>query len=203
MKSGIKLIYGVGINDADYPVYVYEKLNGKNKIIWRCPFYSRWCDMLKRCYSEKYLKTGGTYKGCFVCEEWKRFSNFKAWMETQDWQNKQLDKDLLLKGNKVYSPDTCVFISIEINLFISEKLENKSKYKTGVSINNETGLYRAKCNDGTGRTVSLGSFKEEETAHKKWLSYKLELAKILAASQTDERVAKALIERYENYEIFN
>ena len=77
--------------------------------------------MLQRCYSESHLVRQPTYKGCSVCEEWLTFSNFKSWMEQQDWEGKQLDKDLLVYKNKIYSPETCVFVSSVINSFFVEK----------------------------------------------------------------------------------
>ena len=108
-----RLVYGVGINDADYVVQKWETIgyvNGKQKqkLIWICPYYSAWKSMLKRCYSSKYQDKRPTYKGCSVSDEWLTFSVFKVWMEKQDWEGKQLDKDLLFEGNKIYSADTCV-----------------------------------------------------------------------------------------------
>ena len=108
-------VYGVGTNDAGYAIQVMESVRGANgkpkqRIIWFCPFYRRWVHMLERCYSERYQEKKPTYIGCTVCEEWLRFSNFKSWMETQDWEGKHLDKDLLVEGNKIYSPDTCILV---------------------------------------------------------------------------------------------
>ena len=131
-----KLVYGVGINDADYIVCIYEELprtNGKQnqKIVWRCPFYSRWMSMLRRCYSKAYQEKQPSYKGCSVCEEWLTFSNFKSWMETQDWEGKQLDKDLLVYKNKIYSPETCVFIDQRLNTFLVKSNKTRGDYPLG------------------------------------------------------------------------
>ena len=109
-----KLVCGVGINDADYAVQKLETVgyaDGKRKqrLVWVCPYYQTWIDMLKRCYSDKLQERQPTYKGCSVSEEWLTFSAFKVWMEKQDFERKQLDKDLLFEGNKVYSAETCVF----------------------------------------------------------------------------------------------
>ena len=110
MKIG-KLVYGVGINDAEYVVVKREEVGNvdgkrKRKTVWRCPFYKTWSSMLRRCYSTKYQERCPTYMGCSVSEEWHTFSVFRNWMESQDWQDTQLDKDLLVEGNKVYSPET-------------------------------------------------------------------------------------------------
>jgi len=85
-----KLVYGVGINDANYVVTAV--LNGKQI---RCTYYSTWKNMLERCYSEKYHISHPTYRSCFVCKEWQVFSIFRAWMIQQDWNDKQLDKYIL------------------------------------------------------------------------------------------------------------
>jgi len=200
-----KLVYGVGINDADY--HVQEKItlgyeNGKQrrKLVWVCPFYEKWQHMLRRCYSEKYQDKHPTYKGCSVCQEWLTFSKFRAWMEKQDWENKHLDKDILCPGNKVYSPETCVFVDQRVNLFITERNASRGKYMIGVHWCIYKNRYLAKCSNGDGKQIYLGGFNSELEAHKTWLDYKLKLAYKLAAEQTDPRVAKALIERYEKYE---
>ena len=102
------MVYGVGINDAEYSVHEYKKINGRRKTVWRCPYYNRWIDILKRCYSKGFHSKNPTYKGCTVSEEWLIFSNFRDWMIKQNWEGKQLDKDLLFEGNKIYNPETCV-----------------------------------------------------------------------------------------------
>ena len=84
-----KLVYGAGINDADYVVNKLETIgyvNGaqKRKLIWACPYYRAWADMLKRCYSAKFQESRPTYAGCTVSAEWLKFSNFRAWIEKQE-----------------------------------------------------------------------------------------------------------------------
>ena len=199
----IKMVYGKGINDADYIVQIKEIIQkGKRnqRLVWICPYYIRWKDMLRRCYSEKYHTKQSTYIGCTVYDEWLYFSKFKAWMETQDWEGKQLDKDLLVKGNKVYSPAACVFISTEVNCFLLESTSSRGKYKIGVSWHKSHHKFSASCRDPfSSKGKHLGYFLTEEEAHQAWLTEKLEHAKRLAALQPDERVAKAIIYRYENY----
>jgi len=207
-----RLVYGVGVNDADYVVEVrkttgYVEGKQKRKLVWGCHYYQTWKNMLNRCYSEKWYIKNPTYIGCYVCDEWKRFSNFKRWMEQQNWEGNQLDKDLLFPNNKFYSPDTCVFVSKRVNTFLTERGTSRGQYPIGVHcmkkkknrVNEYNKPYIAKVNDGTGTQKHLGCFATPEEAHQAWLTAKLEQAKILAAEQTDPRVAKALIERYENY----
>jgi len=203
MKAN-KLVYGVGINDADYVVQKKGtiEVNGvrKRKLVWVCPYYMTWNNMLKRCYSAKYQERKPTYKGCSVSEEWLTFSNFKRWMERQDFEGKHLDKDLLLEGNKIYSYETCAFVSGMVNSFTTDCAASRGELMVGVCWNKRVGKFQSQCsNPFTKKRGHLGYFTREEQAHEAWLKRKLELAYELAAIQTDERVAKALIDRYTNY----
>jgi len=140
------LVYGVAINDVDYDVTITRTVNGKRKIVWRCPFHMRWHNMLMRCYSEAFHKRKPTYKDCYVCEEWKTFSNFKKWMEQQDWQGKQLDKDILVPENKEYGPKICIFVSNRLNNIIGRKCKGKqNKYPTGISLNTNSNRFQVAC----------------------------------------------------------
>lgn len=114
------LVVGVGVNDADYNVANVDNRTGKPSL---CPYYDRWRGMLRRCYSPIELEKYPTYLGCEVVEEWKRFSVFRDWMKTQNWENMQLDKDFLGNG-KIYSPNSCIFIPGWLNaLFVGRKAE--------------------------------------------------------------------------------
>ena len=204
-----KLVYGVGINDADYVVEIKETIGyvdgkQKQKQLWICPFYRVWRDMLQRGHSEKLKLKYPTYKDVSVSKEWHRFSTFSRWMQTQDWQDKQLDKDLLIVGNKVYSPETCVFVSKLVNSFVTDSISKRGEYKIGVDWHKRDRRYRASCHNPFNlKQEHLGYFTNEEDAHEVWLSKKLEHARKLAAMQSDDCVAKALIDRYENYQTFS
>lgn len=204
MKSK-KLVFGVGINDADYVVKVWESfgyVNGKRKqkLVWICPYYRVWSGMLARCYSVKFQERQPTYKGCSVSEEWLTFSNFKSWMEVQDFEGKQLDKDLLFVGNKVYSSESCVFVTKVVNSFTTDRGAARGEWPVGVSWSKERGKFASNCrNPFTKKQENLGYFNCPNEAHQAWLKRKLDLAHLLASEQTDPRVAKALIERYTNY----
>ena len=199
-----KLKYGVGINDADYVLRIYEELprtNGKRnqKLIWRCPFYGRWVNMLQRCYSKFCQEKQPSYKGCSVCEEWLTFSNFKSCMEQQDWEGCDLDKDLLVKGNKIYSPETCVFIDKRLNKFLVKRDKCRGDYPLGVSYHTNPKRisplkhpYRADISD-RGERICLGHYLTPEEAHKAWQKAKIKKAQDLAASQTDERIVQGLL----------
>lgn len=191
----IGTVFGVGINDAGYQVSRYE--DGKR--VWACPFYVKWKDMLKRCYRDSYKETNPTYTECSVCNDWIYFTKFKSWMEQQDWEGKQLDKDLLVTGNKVYSPETCVFIDNKVNTFLIERNASRGAWPIGVSASGKR--FSAYCRVlGKKGNEYLGKFDTPEEAHQAWLAFKLGQACILADEQTDDRIAKALISRYENYD---
>lgn len=203
MEKKKRLVYGVGINDADYKVHKTSSkmVDGKRvyKIEWRCPVYTTWAGMLERCYSAKYQSKNPTYKGCSVSEEWLTFSVFKSWMEKQDWDGMQLDKDILFEGNKVYSKETCVFVTRAVNMFTIDSGAARGEWPIGVYWNKKYEKFMSQCNNPfTKKRENLGYFNCELEAHQAWLKRKLELAHLLAAEQTDTRVTKALIERYSN-----
>jgi len=131
-----KPVHGVGVNDANYQVSPF--VDGK-KIF--CPFYATWMGMLDRCYSRAYQTRQPTYIGCTVVDEWLTFSNFRAWMVEQDWQGKQLDKDLLIPGNKIYGPNTCMFVTHAINSLLGDCKKSRGAYPIGVSWHKPSGLF--------------------------------------------------------------
>ena len=106
-------VLGVGIVGDKYDC----KINGNH-----VKEYQLWVDMLKRCYSEKRHLSSPTYKECEVSENFKSYEYFYEWCNEQigfDNEGWHLDKDLLIKGNKVYSENTCVFLPLEINSLLS------------------------------------------------------------------------------------
>ena len=207
-----KLVYEAGVNDADYVVqvteYIEERLlNGrkKQKLVWICPYYSRWKGMLVRCYSKNLQDKYPTYKGCTVCVDWLTFSNFRKWMITQVWEDKQLDKDLLKEGNKIYSPETCVFVSREVNVFTIASGKTRGEYLIGCCCwDKQAKKFMTQCsNPFTKKREYLGLFNTELEAHLAWKKRKHELAYQFAVSEyvTDERVKQILLHKYENYTI--
>ena len=101
-KHGNKrLVVGVGINDANYVVKKFTKVNGKQTLVSFCPYYVRWHEMLQRCYSPNVRSN--CCLGHEVCPEWLRFSNFRAWMAQYDgvWEGRDLDKTILNRRNTV------------------------------------------------------------------------------------------------------
>ncbi len=200
MRTKSRPVYGVGINDAKYQVHLTETFNGRRRTVWTCPFYSKWVSMLARCYSNSFKLKSPTYADCSVIEAWHIFSCFKMWMQTQDWQGKELDKDLITHGNKIYSPATCLFVSRRVNTFVLERGSSRGEWPIGVYFSKSAGKFVSRCNDVlAGKLKFLGYFECQEEAHQKWLQFKREQALILASQESDPVVSRHLIRRYENY----
>ncbi len=204
------MIYGIAINDLpDHRTQIVEYFvdeNGKKrrKVVWQCPFYTKWFNMLTRCYKESEILKHPTYEKKFVCDEWKYFSNFKDWMETQDWEGKQLDKDILYRENLEYCPEKCVFVSQEVNKFLLEKTE-KRNLPIGVSYHKVKNKFIASISCGENRKIKyLGAFTTPDKAHLAWATEKIRMAKEIGKVQKDKRVADALILKYsEIFELAN
>ncbi len=191
-KRAKTLIYGIGLNDADYQV----DIKGECKRL-RCPYFTTWSNMLKRCYSRKALAVSPTYEGTTVCEDWLTFSKFKLWMEGQEWEGKELDKDLLGNG-KIYSPETCVFVDRLTNCFLLDCRKRRGLYKLGVDIYRPNGKFRARCSNPLTNVIEhLGCYFSEDDAHNAWKRRKKELAVQLSALQDNEKVANKLNNLFE------
>lgn len=204
-KAKRGLIFGVGVNDANYLVSIKEELpkgaDGKRrrKTVFSCPFYRKWRHMIERCYSKDYSNEKiRSYENSRVCDEWLYFSNFRRWMESQDWEGNHLDKDLIIIGNKLYSPETCLMLEPKINLFIIDGGGiGRGDLPIGASYNKKDGLiYSNVKNTLTGKREYLGCFKTPMEAHLRWKEEKHRIASELAKTQSDHRVARALRERY-------
>jgi hypothetical protein len=160
-------IHGLGINDAWYMTQSKNPENG----IRICPYYKAWKSMLERCYCAKYQERRPTYKGCTVSEEWLTFSNFRSWMEKQDWKGKCLDKDIIKIGNKIYSKDNCVFVSEKTNNLLNEYMAKRGDYPRGVSSKAGSSNYDAYC-CVDGKNHRIGSFKNITDASIAYLKFK-------------------------------
>lgn len=160
-----KLIYGFGVNDADY----VTQPNDRSK---RCPIFDKWHSMIRRCYSEDSLEKYPLYTDVEVDIEWKYFSQFKIWMESQNWKGMTLDKDWLGNG-KLYSQNTCRFIPQELNSFLSENLVTEYPGASLKFLNGREKPYVSQCMVN-GKKKHLGVFHSALDAHRAWQIAKLE-----------------------------
>lgn len=186
----------VGINDADYNVRC--RLRGKE---WTCPYYTRWANMMKRGHSLSFKASRPTYKDVVVCKEWHSFMVFKSWMETQDWEGNQLDKDILTDENE-YNPNTCVFIPQYMNTLFTDRRLHRGDYPLGVTWNKSSECYRMSCSDGAGKVTHINHFSDPHVAHISWIKHKIQAAYIVLSKYEkekcfDHRVRRALLVKIE------
>lgn len=162
--------YGLGINDSEQPAT-------------RTPYYKAWHNMLKRCYDAGYQTKQPTYIGCSVCEEWLTFSNFEGWMRLQDWQGKELDKDILKPGNKVYSPENCMFVSRAINSLLNHRRPRASGLPQGVYWCKFEKKYRVEIVEN-GRKRRVGGYTTPEAASAAYRDAKAKHVRAVAQTQS-------------------
>lgn len=179
------LIFGVGVNDADYATQ--QKVS---KVVSVCPYYRKWSNMLERCYSKAYQSKQPTYIGCCVCAEWLTFSNFKSWMEAQDWQGKEIDKDIVGNG-KLYSPENCVFVEKRVNVLFGA--QNRF-YRTGVAglhFNKRENKYQVRV-----ASMQVGYFSVKADAEDALLKAKAIYAAQIAIEQTSDLIKRAIYDKF-------
>jgi len=150
--------------------------------------YRTWYNMFNRCYSDKLHLSQPTYIDCTVCDEWHNFQVFAKWYDENYYEVDEilmhLDKDILVKGNKIYSPETCVFAPENINALFTKSNSIRGLFPIGV-ISSKKGKYESHCNRGRGEPIYLGIFDTPEEAFDK---YKI----------TKENYIKQVAEEYKN-----
>lgn len=187
-------VYSVGIIGAKYP----SRVNG---VLTR--EYRLWMDMLRRCYSDGFRKKNPTYKDCEVSDNFKSYEYFYEWCQNQIGFNVEgwhLDKDLLVKGNKVYSENTCVFIPQEINSMLIKSDKRRGEYLIGACWHKKGKAFVATVNKNKGKSEHLGLFNTELEAFNAYKTAKESFIKEQAnkwKSQVDIRAYNALM----NYEV--
>ena len=179
-------VYGVGVVGENFDKGESHSLT-----------YNTWNGMLQRCYDPKLKQRRKTYEGCFVDTVFLDYEYFKEWCHNQKgFGNKgfALDKDILIKGNKLYSEDTCCFVPTEINSMIAG-LSSKGDKVTGIYQNCKNGNWYLNTDYQNGHK-KRGVFSDLKEAELEYLKLKTENIKSVAEkwkSQIDIRVYNALI----------
>ena len=173
-------VYGVGFNDVGFQVRV------DGKLIWQ---YVLWKGMLERCFNEDYKQSRPTYKDVTCCDEWLSFANFLEWLNKQvGYAGKPvgfaLDKDIIVKGNQTYSPDTCSFVPTAVNLLLTDHGAARGICPVGVYFAKNLGKYKAhlRC---FGKLKHLGYYTTIEAASFAYKTAKEAQIKIVATQYKD------------------
>ena len=187
-------VHGVGVAGAKYP----SKINGV-----KTKEHTLWCNMLKRCYSDDFKKKNPTYEGCEVSENFKSYEYFYEWCNRQIGFGNEgnespfhLDKDLLIKGNKVYSENTSVFIPREINSVLTKCTASRGENLIGVCWSKTNKAFMAQVCKSKGKREHLGFFKTELEAFEAYKQAKESFVKEQAnkwKGQIDIRAYNALM----------
>lgn len=159
-----KIVFGIGcIGNTQSRIQ-----NGEKK-----KSYTIWYAMMQRCYKECFEKKT-TYIDCIVCDEWLCYENFEKWFDKNYYEIPDeimdLDKDILSKENKMYSPDTCIFVPQQINKYFVKRAPSKNGYPLGV-YKNKSGTYGARA---TYTNKRIGTFATAEEASNAYRQIKTE-----------------------------
>ena len=186
--------------------------NGKQS-----PEYGVWGSMVKRCYSPEHQEKFPTYKGCSVCIDWHGFQTFAQWYEenyplmiengrlvpklddsSQRWE---LDKDILVPGNKIYSPETCCFMTRRLNNLFTDKGASRGDMPLGICLNGKSGgkCFIAGCSDGNGRQIQKRFHCLNDAVDWYWaFKFKVVLSACEEVSDYDEELGE-LVMNYFTY----
>lgn len=182
-----RLIFGFGIND------MYEASH--------TVAFTKWYNMIRRCYDTKYHKGKPSYKEAVVCDEWKYFSKFKGWFDVNYIDGYHLDKDILCKGNKEYNPDNCCFVPNEINAMLTKSDKIRGDLPVGVRLGKSKKKYEARLSIYKGY-IHLGTFQSKEEAFSAYKHAKEKWIKDSAFKYfTDNLITKRVYEALLNYEV--
>lgn len=170
-------VFGAGMVGNKYPASINGKSNKE---------YNTWQSMLRRCFDEKYKNKHTEYKDVTCCEEWLLFENFYEWLHSQEnfdkWYGHQkwaLDKDILIKGNKVYSPETCCLVPQNVNKLFIKCDAVRGDFPIGVRKSGNK--YRVQCkNPFKNKIESLGTYFTIENAFLSYKQYKENIIKQVA-----------------------
>lgn len=172
--------------------------NGK-----RTKYYDVWLSMLTRAYDSKYHDKEPTYIECTVHDSWLNFQTFGEWVDKNYYEIKgqrmELDKDILCKGNKIYSPNTCVFVPQRINSLFTKRDNCRGDLPIGVVYNKSKGKYMACCNMN-GKQKTLGYYKNPVEAFQVYKNFKEKHIKEVAEEYKNV-IPQKLYDAMMNYQV--
>ena len=179
------LVLDIGVNDVDFMV-----ASGGKKF----PLYTVWYNMLYRCTPEYGLKWP-SYAGCTVDQSFKNLSKFIEWANNSGYiPGYHLDKDILVRNNKVYGANTCMFVPAEVNTCITSSTRARGELPLGVYLDGSR--YKAQITTSGSSRRSLGRFATIEEAHSAWQSEKLTHLKFLQSKYPNINIS-SIIQRLE------
>lgn len=170
--------------------------------------YEMWRGMLRRCYKPNSQKDKENYKNCYVCDEWHNYQNFAKWYSENIYEFNQekmdLDKDLLIKDNKIYSPQTCLILPHNINSLLCKIKGSRGNLPLGVS-QLKKNSYVVHCSTKfmnlTGNSTGyIGHFNNVNDAFQTYKEYKEKLVKYIADKYKNDLPIKVYNALYE-YEV--
>ena len=174
-------VYGIGfLGEGEYSAGL-NKRHTKEYVLWK--------NMLKRCYDNDYQEKLPTYKGCSVCKEWHNFQNFAKWFNENyyevDDERMELDKDIFVKDNKIYSPSTCCFVPQRINKLFTKRQNKRGDLPIGLKYNKKLKI-QVSCDTGNGRRKHLGYYDTETEAFQVYKEFKENYIKQVADEYKDK-----------------
>lgn len=183
-------VYNVGhIGVGDY----VSKINNKVTKV-----YKTWAGVLERCHSDKLHLKRSSYIGCSVHSEWYNFQNFAEWFEENHIEGFDLDKDILVKGNKIYSPKTCCFVPKEINSLFVKCDKSRGDLPIGVSLSRHN-KFVAKLSS-VRKQIHLGTFNTSEEAFQAYKIAKESYIKELA-EKYKHQITEACYQALYSYQV--
>ena len=188
-------VYDVGFNDVGFRT----SIDGKH--IWQ---YGLWKGMLQRCFNEKEKQRYPTYENITCCDEWLSFATFFEWVNKEVGYKGSpvglaLDKDIIVKGNKTYSPDFCSFVPQAVNSLLNDHGNARGDFPVGVTFHKETGKFKAQLSC-FGKVKHLGLYTTVEDASFAYKTAKEAQIKIVATQYKDV-LSPAVYESLMNWEI--
>lgn len=192
--------FGKGFNSKKFGYVCAAWIEGKGSRV--LPEYKNWNHMFSRCFNPKELAKRPNYIGCFVNDIWMDYQEFADFWHKDKFRQKgwHLDKDILVRDNKEYGPDTCAFVPYDLNCLLTSRKLARGKDLVGVFQRSDNHMFIAQCQDGSGKQVYLGQYKTAEEGFFIYKDFKESVIKERAEkwkSQISPFVYEALI----NWEI--